>query len=90
MRPELRVYFQLAARRTKLQGQYEGTRYYFDVQNGRQYPDEMGRTFASAEDATAHAALLTGELAQDGDWDGYVISVADAYGWIVAEIPVRK
>jgi hypothetical protein len=42
------------------------------------------------EDATAHVALLAGELAQDGDWDGYMISVADAYGRIVAEIPVRK
>jgi hypothetical protein len=68
----------------------EGTRYYFNVRNGRQYPDEMGRTFASAVDAMAHAALVASELAQDGDWDGYVISVADADGRIVAEIPVRK
>lgn len=89
MQPARRVYFQLAARNKTSKISAERTRYYFNVRNGRQYPHEMGRTFASAEDATAHTAQLA-KLAQDGDWDGYMISVANAYGRIVAEIPVRK
>jgi hypothetical protein len=85
---ERRVYFQLAARRPKLQDQYRGNAILFRC--AKWHSDETGRTFASAEDATAHAALLAGEFAQDGDWDGYMISVADAYGPIVAEVPERE
>ncbi|HEY1979582.1 MAG TPA: hypothetical protein VGH13_05815 [Xanthobacteraceae bacterium] len=51
---------------------------------------KWGEPFALAEDTTAHAAPLASKLAQDGDWDSYMISIADGYGRIVAEIPVRK
>ena len=67
----------------------EGTRYYFHDSNGKQYLDETGRVFSALKDAIAHARILAAELAQDRDWDGFVISMTDADGRVVAQIPVR-
>jgi hypothetical protein len=67
-----------------------GTRFYFHVKNGTQYPDATGKAFVSRREAVAHAAVLAAELAQDGDWYGFVVSVTDACGRVVAEIPVHK
>lgn len=63
--------------------------YYFHVRNGKQYPDEVGGVFPSHQEAVARAAVLAAELAQDGDWDGFIIAVTDAGGRTVAQIPVR-
>jgi hypothetical protein len=68
----------------------DGATYYFHVGNGRQYPDETGQMFPSQREAVAHGAVLAAELAQDGDWDSFAISVADANGRVIARIPVRK
>jgi hypothetical protein len=68
----------------------DGATYYFHVRNGKQYPDEAGRILPSRQEAVAHAAVLAAELAQDGDWDGFMIAVTDADGRIIAKIPVRK
>jgi hypothetical protein len=38
----------------------------------------------------AHAAIVAAEIAQDRDWDGYLIVVAEAGGRIVAEVPVGR
>jgi hypothetical protein len=57
--------------------------------NGKQYPDEIGNAFASDQEAVAHAAVLATELAQDRDWDGFMIVVVDANDRIVARVPVR-
>jgi hypothetical protein len=65
------------------------TRYYFHVRNGRQYPDETGRVFSTHNEAIAYALVLAAELRQDRDWGGFVISVTDDGGAVVAEIPVR-
>jgi hypothetical protein len=69
----------------------EGARYYFHVvSNGKQYLDETGRVFSARKDAIAHARILAKELAEDRDWDGFVISVTDADGRLAAQIPVRS
>jgi hypothetical protein len=68
----------------------DGAKYYFHVGNGRQYLDETGQMFPSQREAVAHGAVLAAELAQDGDWDSFAISVADANGRVIAWIPVRK
>jgi hypothetical protein len=66
----------------------EATAYFFHVVNGKQYPDEIGKAFASDQEAVAHAALLATELAQDRDWDGFTIVVADGDDRIIARVPV--
>jgi hypothetical protein len=63
-------------------------RYYFHVRNGKDYPDETGKVFQSQQEALAHAAILAAELAQDGNWDGFVVSVTDADGSVIAQVPV--
>jgi hypothetical protein len=63
-------------------------RYYFHVRNGKDYPDETGKVFQSQQEALAHAAIFAAELAQDGDWDGFVVSVTDADGSVIAQVPV--
>jgi hypothetical protein len=67
-----------------------GATYYFHVTSGKQYPDEIGRTFPSDHDAVAHASVLAAELAQDEDWDSFVISVTDANGRVIAHVPVAR
>jgi len=67
-----------------------GEAYYFHVRNGKDYPDETGKVFQSQQEALAHAAILAAELAQDGDWDGFVVSVTDADGSVIAQVPVAK
>jgi hypothetical protein len=67
----------------------EAARYYFHVSNGKQYLDETGSVFSALKDAIAHARVLAAELALDGDWDGFVISVTNADGRVAAQIPVR-
>jgi hypothetical protein len=67
-----------------------GTTYYFHVTNGRKYLDEIGKVFPSHQEAMAYATVVAGELAQDGDWDGFVVSVTDENGGIIARVPVGK
>jgi hypothetical protein len=67
----------------------EGTRYYFHVSNGRNYPDETGSVFPTNEDAVAHARRLAAELEQDLDWGSFVVSVTDVDGREVAQILLR-
>jgi hypothetical protein len=66
-----------------------GTTYYFHVTNGRQYRDEIGKAFPSYKEAVAHAAVVAEELAHDGDWDEFVISVTDKDGAVIARVPVE-
>ena len=63
-------------------------RYYFHVSNGGQFLDETGEEFSSREEAIARASVLAAELAQEGDWSGYAISVTDEDGAMVARLPV--
>jgi hypothetical protein len=65
-----------------------GARYYFHVGHSRNYPDETGSVFSSREGAVAHARVLAAELGQDQDWAGFLVSVTDADGREVAQIPV--
>ena len=67
-----------------------GTTYYFHVTSGKEYPDKSGRMFPSDYDAIAHASVLAAELAQDEDWESFVISVTDGEGRLIARVPVRK
>jgi hypothetical protein len=67
-----------------------GTTYYFHVTNGRQYRDEIGKVFPSHQEAVAHAAVVARELACDGDWNGFVVSVTDADGAVIARVPAEK
>ena len=68
----------------------EGAIYYFHVGNGKRYPDKTGKLFASDQAAAAYADVLAAELAQDGEWDGYMICVKDVNGRIITHVPVRK
>jgi hypothetical protein len=49
--------------------------YYFHIRNSDQYPDETGSVFSTPGEAIAHAALLVGELVEEGDWDGFSVHV---------------
>jgi hypothetical protein len=67
----------------------EGARYSFHVSNRKTYTDETGSLFSTLEGAAAHARVLAAELRQDRDWDSFVVSVTDADGRGLAQIPVR-
>jgi hypothetical protein len=62
--------------------------YYFHIRNGSQYPDENGSVFATPGEAIAHAAVLVGELAQEGDWGGFSIHVVNEHGKEIARAPI--
>ena len=64
------------------------TRYYFHVSNGSQFLDQTGEEFSTREEAIARALGLAAELAKEGDWSGYIITVADEDGAMVARLPV--
>jgi len=65
-----------------------GARYYLHVINGRQYTDEVGRIFQTCEEATAHAAVLAAELAEDKGWAGFKVSLTDEDGRVIAQLSV--
>jgi hypothetical protein len=48
-----------------------------------------GKAFRTHDEAVAYASVLAAELWQDGGWDGFMISIADNCGGVVAEIPIR-
>jgi hypothetical protein len=54
-----------------------GRRFYFHIDNGSRYPDEMGSVFSSFDEAAAHAFAIARELAQDASWHGYSVFVTD-------------
>jgi hypothetical protein len=64
----------------------EGARYYLHVTNGERYPDEIGQVFSTREEAIAHASAVATELAQDKGWDGFVVSLTDERGRVLANI----
>ena len=63
-------------------------RYYFHLGNGGQFLDETGEEFSTRKEAIARASVLAAELAKEGDWSGYTITVADEDGATVARLPV--
>jgi len=65
-----------------------GTRYYFHVSNGSQFFDETGEEFSTREEAVARASVLAAELAKEGDWGGYAITVTNEDGATVAQLRV--
>jgi hypothetical protein len=67
-----------------------GKSYYFHVRNGSQYPDETGSVFATPGEAIAHAAVLVGELAHEGDWGGFSIHVVNEHGKEIARVPILR
>jgi hypothetical protein len=67
----------------------EGARYYFHVTSGERYPDQMGQVFSTPEEAIAHASIVATELAQDKGLGGFVVSLTDERGRVLANIPVR-
>jgi hypothetical protein len=66
----------------------EGARYYFHLTNGRRYPDQRGQVFSTREQAIAHASTIAAQLAQDKGWDGFVVSLTDETGRVLARLPV--
>jgi hypothetical protein len=50
--------------------------------------DETGEEFSTREKAIARALGLAAELAKEGDWSGYTITVKDEDGGTVARLPV--
>jgi hypothetical protein len=66
----------------------EGARYYLHVTKGKRYPDEIGQVFSTREEAIAHASSVATELAQDKGWNGFVVSLTDEQGGVLASIPV--
>jgi hypothetical protein len=64
-------------------------RYFFHVSNGKRYPDESGKEFATREEAIAYASILVAELRRAKDWGEFEVSVSDEAGAIVARKRVR-
>jgi hypothetical protein len=58
------------------------------VTKGKRYPDEIGQVFSTREEAIAHASSVATELAQDKGWNGFVVSLTDEQGGVLASIPV--
>jgi hypothetical protein len=65
------------------------SRYFFHLSNGDTYPDTSG-TPLSKEEAIAYAIRVAAELAEEGDWDGYSVSLADANGNQIGCFPVAR
>jgi hypothetical protein len=68
----------------------EGSRFYFDVDNGRRYPDDTGSVFSTPDDATAHAFVLARELAEDRSWHGLSVLVTDDRGQEIARVRIGR
>lgn len=66
----------------------EQHRFYFHINNGSRYPDEMGSVFSSADNAAAHAAVVAQELAQDESWSGFFVVVTDGRGREIGRVPI--
>jgi hypothetical protein len=64
-------------------------RYYFHVVNGKRYPDETGTVLSCHQEAVEYAAVVAAELAQDGNWEDFMVLVTDAGGRAIAQIAVR-
>jgi len=65
-------------------------RYFFHVMSGdKAYKDEVGRDFASAGGARAHAGVVASELAEE-DWSGFSVVVVDDHGHEIARVPIHR
>lgn len=66
-------------------------RYFFHVQNGRLYKDEIGQDFSSVEDVRSCAAVIARELARDGRQNmGIAVLVIDENENEVARVPISR
>jgi hypothetical protein len=50
--------------------------------------DETGEEFSTREEAIARASVLAVELAKEGGWSGYAVTVTDEDGVVIARLPV--
>lgn len=66
-------------------------RYFFHVTGSdRVYSDETGEAFADRESATAHAARIARELAEDERMDAISILVTDENGNDIGTVPIAS
>jgi hypothetical protein len=67
-------------------------RYFFHVMSDHTtYKDEVGRSFADVEIATAHATVIARELAIEAeDYVGFSVCVTDDHGHEVARVPIAR
>jgi hypothetical protein len=67
-----------------------GTQYYFHLEGGEHYQDDLGTTFPTAERARKFAAALAAHLGKSNDWTGYRIAVLDEDQARIAELPIAS
>jgi len=60
------------------------------VKNGSTFKDEEGEDWPSLEAARAHAVMIASELLQEGNYEGYAVSVTDEQGNEVAYVPIGE
>ena len=66
-------------------------RYYFHIiANNERYDDEVGQHCSGIEAATARAAVVADELAQDTGWAGFSVMVIDEHGNEIVRRPIGK
>lgn len=65
-------------------------RYYFHVAGDhKDYEDKSGGLFLSLEEAMVEARTISDELATDGEYEGYNVTVVDEKGNLIDVVPVR-
>ncbi|MBR0749030.1 hypothetical protein JQ582_34380 [Bradyrhizobium japonicum] len=68
----------------------EGGRFFFNIENGTNYPDECGSVFLSPGHAAERGLTIARELARDGDWSGFSVVVADEWGRTITRVPIES
>ena len=66
----------------------DGSRFFFHIENGANYPDERGSVLLSPRHAAERGLTIARELARDGDWSGFSVVVTDERGRTIARIPI--
>ncbi|TWA95893.1 DUF6894 family protein [Bradyrhizobium stylosanthis] len=67
----------------------EGSRFFFHIENGVNYPDECGSVFLSPSAVAKRGLTIARELARVGDWSGFSVVVTDAWGRMITRIPIK-
>jgi hypothetical protein len=65
-------------------------RYFFNVNDGAEVPDNEGTVLADQEAARSYARNIAAELGRTSHSNGWRIAVTDVKGDVLFEIPVEK
>jgi hypothetical protein len=85
-----RLYSGVHAHETATEVLTKGSRFYFHIDNGSRYSDEIGSVFSTSDEAAAHALAIAQELAQDRSWHGSSVLVTDDRGQQVTRVRIGR